>query len=335
MNSTKPLVSISCITYNHAKYIRDALEGFLMQKTTFPIEILIHDDASTDGTTEIVREYEEKNPDIIKPLYETKNQWNKGIRGSAVFNFPRARGKYIALCEGDDYWTDPFKLQKQVDLLEAHPECSMAVAKTDVYCLKNGQFHYQRTYEGVDKDLVYFDDLFNGCYFHTSTYVIPKINVISIEKYRDKIFLGDTALRFILIDIGPFVFLRETVSVYRIHGAGMWTKLNSYEQAVAHIKLFEALDTHFKPKYKKYWGALLVQCYIMKIFAGIKERQIDNLPQNIVRLAYLGLRYAPLVLKLIFSRLARFVQRKMINSGYGQYLGQKGRSLTRAFFEIR
>lgn len=117
-----PLVSINCITYNHCKYIRDAIEGFLMQRTNFPVEILIHDDASTDGTAEIIREYEKQYPNIIRPLYEEENQWVKGRRGSMVFNFPRALGKYIAFCEGDDYWTDPYKLQKQVDFLESHPD---------------------------------------------------------------------------------------------------------------------------------------------------------------------------------------------------------------------
>ena len=119
---TEPLVSISSITFNHTPYIKDCLDGFLRQKTIFPVEVLIHDDASTDGTEEIIREYEAKYPHIIKPLYEQENQWQKGRRGSIEFNFPRARGKYIALCEGDDYWTDPYKLQKQVDFLEANDD---------------------------------------------------------------------------------------------------------------------------------------------------------------------------------------------------------------------
>ena len=119
------VVSICSITYNHAHYIRQCLDGFLMQKTNFSFEVLIHDDASTDGTEEIIKEYEAKYPEIVKPLYEKENQWVKGIRGSKVFNYPRARGKYIALCEGDDYWTDPYKLQKQVDFLEANPEYGM------------------------------------------------------------------------------------------------------------------------------------------------------------------------------------------------------------------
>ena len=127
------IVSICCITFNHAPYIRECLEGFMMQKTNFAFEILIHDDCSTDGTTEIIKEYESKFPEIIKPLYEEENQWVKGRRGNKEFNFPRAQGKYIALCEGDDYWTDPLKLQKQVDFLEANPDYGMCYTNFDIF----------------------------------------------------------------------------------------------------------------------------------------------------------------------------------------------------------
>ena len=119
------LVSICCITYNHEDYIRQCLDGFLIQETSFQFEILIHDDASTDKTSEIIREYELKYPEIIKPIYQTVNQYSKGVRPINKFNFERARGKYIALCEGDDYWTDPLKLQKQVDFLEENEDCSL------------------------------------------------------------------------------------------------------------------------------------------------------------------------------------------------------------------
>lgn len=122
-NENAPLVSISVIAYNHEKYIRQCLDGILMQNVNFPYEILIHDDASPDGTADIIREYEAKYPDIIKPIYQTENQFSKvGVGAISRFNDERARGKYIAQCEGDDYWTDPGKLQMQVDFLEAHPE---------------------------------------------------------------------------------------------------------------------------------------------------------------------------------------------------------------------
>ncbi|MFK2238497.1 glycosyltransferase family 2 protein [Bacteroides fragilis] len=110
---TPPLVSIFCITYNHSSYIRQCLDGFLIQKTNFPFEVLIHDDASTDDTAGIIKEYEAKYPDIIKPIYQVENQYSKGLDINIVYNLPRARGKYIAMCEGDDYWIDPLKLQNK------------------------------------------------------------------------------------------------------------------------------------------------------------------------------------------------------------------------------
>jgi glycosyltransferase involved in cell wall biosynthesis len=111
-----------------------------MQKTDFPIEVLIHDDASTDGTADIIREYEQKYPEIIKPIYQTENQYSKGVEISQTYNYPRAKGKYIAICEGDDYWTDPYKLQKQVDFLEKNPEYGMCCTNAKRYNQKNNKF---------------------------------------------------------------------------------------------------------------------------------------------------------------------------------------------------
>ena len=126
----EPMVSICCAAYNHAPYIAQALESFLAQEAPFSIEILVHDDASTDGTQEILREYARRYPDVVKPLFETENQYSKGVAIDPTFNYPRARGKYIALCEGDDLWSDPHKLRRQVDYMEAHPDCT--------FCFTNG-----------------------------------------------------------------------------------------------------------------------------------------------------------------------------------------------------
>ena len=139
MNS-QPLVSICCLTYNHAPFIRQCLDGFLMQITDFPIEILIHDDASTDGTDAIIQEYAEKYPDLFFPLFEKENQFSKG-KSSVMdieYNYTRAKGKYIAYCEGDDYWTDPMKLQRQVDFLEANPEYSVCFHRCRYMDLPSG-----------------------------------------------------------------------------------------------------------------------------------------------------------------------------------------------------
>ncbi|MFR5732241.1 MAG: glycosyltransferase family 2 protein [Clostridium sp.] len=120
------MVSVCCITYNQASYIRDALEGFVNQQTDFAYEVLIHDDASSDGTAEIIREYAEQYPDLIFSILQTENQYSKGLTNvSGTFNFPRARGKYIAMCEGTTTGPMMPKLQKQVDYLEANPGCSL------------------------------------------------------------------------------------------------------------------------------------------------------------------------------------------------------------------
>ena len=123
-------VSVYCLAYNHEKFIRNTLDGFVSQKTNFKYEVIIHDDASTDNTTNIIREYEEKYPDIIKPIYQTENQYSKGIGIIPNYIVPRIRGKYVAACEGDDYWCDDYKLQKQFDYMEKHSECSMCVHNT-------------------------------------------------------------------------------------------------------------------------------------------------------------------------------------------------------------
>ncbi|MCF6185625.1 MAG: glycosyltransferase, partial [Bacteroidales bacterium] len=112
-------VSILMLTYNHEKFIAQAIESVLMQKVSFNYELIIGDDCSQDNTQKIIREYQKKHPDIIKPVLRTKNI---GANNNFVDIFKKATGKYIALLEGDDYWTDPNKLQKQVDFLEANPE---------------------------------------------------------------------------------------------------------------------------------------------------------------------------------------------------------------------
>jgi glycosyltransferase involved in cell wall biosynthesis len=132
MSQNIPLLSICCATYNHERYIRDAIESFLIQETDFPIEIIIHDDASTDDTAIIVRDYADKYPNLIIPIFQKENQYSQGKRIFGSFLYPRVRGKYIAFCEGDDYWISPHKLQRQIDYMESHPECRITFHPVDV-----------------------------------------------------------------------------------------------------------------------------------------------------------------------------------------------------------
>ncbi len=134
LDMTIPLVSINMITYNHANFIAQAIEGVLQQKTNFPFELIIGEDCSTDGTREIVFEYQNKHPDIIRVITSDKNV---GAKENSYRTRKACQGKYTAFCEGDDYWHHPEKLQKQVDYLESHPECGLVYSSYDVYLVES------------------------------------------------------------------------------------------------------------------------------------------------------------------------------------------------------
>ncbi|RBP72689.1 glycosyltransferase family 2 protein [Marinobacter nauticus] len=134
----RPTVTVICHSYNHAPYIRQTLESILMQETDFPIEVIVHDDASTDGTAEIIREIVAKEPGRIFPIFQEDNQFSQGNRPSQ-FTIPKAKGEYIALCEGDDYWIGCQKLQKQVDALRRHPELALCVHPAMRFSMRTGR----------------------------------------------------------------------------------------------------------------------------------------------------------------------------------------------------
>jgi len=249
MGDLKPLVSICCLTYNHAKYITDCLEGFLMQKTSFDFEILIHDDASTDGTREIIESYRKKYPSIILPIYEEENQWSKGRCDSAIFNFPRARGKYIAMCEGDDYWTDPYKLQKQIGFLEANLEYAGCFHETQVI-FEDGSLG--KIY-GSDVGLILTaeDTISISSPFHTSSFVFRKDSLKSgLPDWYYEVVSGDMALFSIVSASGPLRKIPKVMSVYRKHTKGFTNTdrvINNFHQD--RIKLIKYLDEFHKYKF--------------------------------------------------------------------------------------
>lgn len=220
----KPLVSICCLAYNHEAYIRQCLDGFMMQKTTFPIEILIHDDASTDNTADIIREYEKKYPTIIKPIYQVENQYSKGVRVGVVYNLSRVRGKYVALCEGDDYWIDPLKLQKQVDFLEGHPEYTLSHTAFEFYYQNNStfkKFENKKTAE-YSKDQLISAILNDNSYrIQTNTALYPVSIFQDILDENPFLFsgfflMGDTQLWCCLASRGKVHYLKDITAVYRV-----------------------------------------------------------------------------------------------------------------------
>lgn len=236
-NEEPIIVSIRCTAYNQEKFIRETLEGFIMQKTNFRFEAIVHDDASTDNTADIIREYAEKYPDIIKPIYETENQYSKKDGSLLRIMNEASKGKYITMCEGDDYWTDPNKLQKQVDFLEAHPDY--------VLCSHRYQEFYQNSCSlgnilprGINNDFTF--DL--NYYILRENWVTQPLTCM----YRASAFDSDYYMKFknkkdlvyfyVLLKKGKGVLLNDCMGVYRIHEKGVWSGLSLNDKFISELQ---------------------------------------------------------------------------------------------------
>ena len=217
-NNTQVMVTVRCLAYNHEPYIRQCLEGFVMQKTDFDFEVIVHDDASTDGTAAIIREYAEKYPNIIKPFFETENQYSKhnGVIGKIMRE--NTHGKYIALCEGDDYWIDPFKLQKQVDFLESHPDYSMCFHNAIKYYENCNRVELFNSFAN-DCDLSIHDAVHN---WFVPTASMMMRSDISLERpdWVRSIYSGDYTTILLAIMRGKIRYIHGLMSVYRINYCG-------------------------------------------------------------------------------------------------------------------
>lgn len=236
MGNSKPKVSVCCITYNQKDYIRQALDSFIMQKTNFPFVVIIGDDASTDGTTEIIKEYALKYPDIIKPVFQKIN--SGGFKNFCdVYNLIDT--EYVAICEGDDYWTDEYKLQKQFDCLEAHKECTICFHKTK-YIFENNlkePYDYPNPTQRFNKTILTLDDIIKRNFIQTNSCMYRWcFKGEDIGKYHSAdIMPGDWYLHILHAAKGNIIFLDETMSVYRINPNGIW--YNSFVNSEAlHLK---------------------------------------------------------------------------------------------------
>ncbi len=224
------LVSIICNAYNQGDYIEQTIKGFLMQKTNFPFEILIHDDASTDSTAEIILKYQKEYPDLIKPLIQKENQYSKKAPITELYQVPRAKGKYIAMCEGDDYWTDPYKLQKQVDALEKHPEIDVCAHKTEI--------HSDEKPIGVvpkinDNRIFSVEDVIlgDGGFVATASLMFRKEWLNRGYKFAE-IFSLDYAWQIGGSLNGGMLYLSDTMCVYRKQAKNSWSKKVANNTAV-------------------------------------------------------------------------------------------------------
>lgn len=223
------MVSISCIVYNHEKYIENTIKGFLMQKTNFKYEVLIHDDASTDGTPDIIRKYEKAYPQTIYPIYQKENQYSKGVK-VGKFNRSRARGKYIALCEGDDYWTNPMKLQRQVDFMDNNPDFTMCFhAAYKVNEEDNKMRRHIRPAKGDKEFSVEEIIMGGGGLFPTNSVLYLAEKGIKRPEFYINAPIGDYPMAIFLALQGRVFYIDEYMSAYRVGNKKSWTNKITYD----------------------------------------------------------------------------------------------------------
>jgi glycosyltransferase involved in cell wall biosynthesis len=213
------------ITYGHEQYIKEAIEGVLMQETDLKIELIIADDNSPDNTEKIVKEIQNKHPKGHFIQY-TKHKKNKGIIPNFVWALEQCKGKYIALCDGDDYWTDPLKLQKQVDFLEANEDYGICFHKVAVFNQAENKLETDRITRSVSETTT-ISELSKGNFMHTPSVVLR--NDFEIPKWFAKSPIGDWTLYMIAIKDEKIKKIDEVMAVYRVHGQGIWS-LKSQEK---------------------------------------------------------------------------------------------------------
>ena len=282
-------VSVVCLVYNHEKYLRKCLDGFVTQKTNFKFEVLIHDDASTDNSADIIREYEAKYPDIIKPIYQSENQYSKKLPGGITGNIliPRAKGKYLSFCEGDDYWCDEYKLQKQYDVMESNPECHFCVHK--VCAIKENGESLNQYYPkfaldtGAIKTERFMEILGITYPFQTSCHFLKasdmKEFLTSPPEFVKVADVGDEPLMLYFGLLGDVYYIDEIMSCYRVNSVGSWTsRVNSdSKKRSAHctsmLEMYDAFNEFTANKYEKQLSQKRKDCFTLKCVLCLDDKK--------------------------------------------------------------
>ena len=267
--SSDPLVSICTITYNHEQFIAQAIEGVLMQQCNFRFEMVIGEDCSKDNTRQIIAGYAEKYPDIIVPLYA---QQNIGAKLNSVNSLMKCRGKYIAFLEGDDYWTDPTKLQRQFDFLEANPDFAICFTKVDVVDDAGNPaedpFPPITGYEFSIEDVIASEK----CFMPTATLFFRNTLPRPLPKFFTEAMSGDIAMQLMTTDKGKAKLLPGKTAVYREHSGGITKTEKSKREA--NKKLFEMFadaNEYFEFRHDKAIRQRLLQMSKIKLIFGSKD----------------------------------------------------------------
>ena len=262
MNAPDPAVkdikvSVCMITYNHEPFVRQAIDSVLMQEADFEYELVIGEDCSTDGTRQIVVGYARQYPSRIRLLLPEHNQ---GMIPNAVATLTACRGQYVALLEGDDYWTHPHKLQKQVDFLEAHPECSMCFHNAEV--IYEDQSREPRNYcPSGQKEISGLEDILKEDFIPTCSVMFRRGVIRELPDWYHLVRMGDWPLLLLLAEKGKIGYIDDVMGVYRVHSGGTWSSLSRIEMFLEIIKLYHYVDAHLGFRYERLIKTCLSDCY--------------------------------------------------------------------------
>ena len=272
-----PLVSVRVITYNHEKYIAQCLEGILMQRANFPFEVIVGEDCSTDRTREIVLDYGRRFPETIRVIISETNVG--GFRN--VLRVQQAcRGKYLAICEGDDYWIDPLKLQKQADFMEAHPECPLCFHDAFTVRYDKGSLPDYYCPPGLAERLTIRDLIRLRFAVPTASILVRGEILASLPEWRKDVRYGDLLARLWFAHHGNLAYMNDVMSVYRVHPGGMIMSNQSLDLHYSSIvDIYKRFDAETAGQYSD-----LIEKAVKEINA---EYRFERLRGRVGRLAFL------------------------------------------------
>lgn len=278
--SDTPMVSVICATYNHQEYIEDALKGFINQITDFPFEVIVHDDASTDKTPEIMKKYEIDYPHIFRMIYQQQNQHSQGKRIMEDIMLPLAKGKYFAFCEGDDYWIDPRKLQKQYDHMEADPDCTLCIHNAYNIRGTNKDRYTGKVTVSKRSGIISTEEVIRGGggFCATNSIFAPIKLARALPAYFDFLSM-DLVWQMYLASCGTTYCFSDYMSVYR-HGVhGSWTdrmrknnnKKDEHVGKVAELRRLFDIETSYR-----YHDAIIYRTTLNRINMLVRNDEYEK-----------------------------------------------------------
>lgn len=328
-------VSIYCLAYNHSQFIEQTIKGFLSQETNFRFEVIINDDASPDNTAEIIKKYEKEYPDTVKGIYQKENQYSKGISIIQTYIMPQIRGEYVAICEGDDYWCDPHKLQEQVDALESHKDCHFCVHKTKEIYVSGEETGVSFPDFGIESGVVTSEEFLSRCSksysFHTSSYMFRTSQwrnyMTDPPKFKTVCDVGDEPYILYFGQLANVYYIDKVMSAYRRGVSTGWTGKNAASTDVkkiikhpsAMIETYRAFDEFtggkyhslFVPKIASMKLKVAVCTKSCKQLLGKEEKEYFNALSKANRIIAVAASVFPrLVLSGYIKRIKRLNKRK-------------------------